>query len=240
MKKRNELKASKRSGTSAEALTKAERNFKPYAFMIWFDQYLQMREGRKNIAAATREDDTEECHSNTGGLIVNPINSNTSQGFTDVESVPSDNSEMENSYKPVTKLSKKNRKTKEEVVDDAELDLMRDMWKGFAAKRKRGSVADTSEDLLSKQLAADLKSLPAHERCLAQQELQQVMFRYKLNTFKRREVHQNIDKQKFSSPTDFKELSQTPNRFGFPYISSPYQRMISPKPHTESFKASQL
>ena len=123
---------------------------------------------------------------------------------------------MENSYKSVTKLSKKNKKTKEEVVDDAELDLMRDLWKCFAAKRKRESVADTSEDLFSKLLAIDLKSLRAYERWLAQQELQQVMFRYKLNAFKRREDHQNMDKQKFSSPTDFKELSQTPNRCGFP------------------------
>ena len=113
-------------------------------------------------------------------------------------------------------MSKKNKKTKEEVVDDAELDLMRDLQKRFAAKRKRESVADTSKNLFSKQLAIDLKSLPAYERCLAQQELQQVMFRYKLNTFKRREDHQNMDKHKFSSATDFKELSQTPNRFGFP------------------------
>ena len=59
LKKRNELKASKQSGTSAEAVTKAERNFKPYVFMAWLEQYLQMREGRTNIAAATREDDNE-------------------------------------------------------------------------------------------------------------------------------------------------------------------------------------
>ena len=50
---------------------------------------------------------------------------------------------METSYKPVTNLSKKNKKTKEEVADDAELDLMRDLWKSFAAKRKRESIADT-------------------------------------------------------------------------------------------------
>ena len=80
---------------------------------------------------------------------------------------------------------------------NAELDLMRDLQKSFAAKRKQESVADTSEDLFSKQLAIDLKSLLTYERCLAQQELQQVMFKYKLNTFKRREDHQNMDKQNF-------------------------------------------
>ena len=55
MKKQNELTASKRSGTSAEAVTKPERNFKAYAFMPWVDQYLHMREGRSNIAATTKE-----------------------------------------------------------------------------------------------------------------------------------------------------------------------------------------
>ena len=123
---------------------------------------------------------------------------------------------------------------------NAELDLMRDLQKSFAAKRKQESVADTSEDLFSKQLAIDLKSLPTYERCLAQQELQQVMFKYKLNTFKRREDHQNMDKQKFSCPTDFKELLQILNRFSFPYISSPYQCMISPKPQSpDNLKANQ-
>ena len=64
--------------------------------------------------------------------------------------------------------------------------------------------------------------------------------RYKLNTFKRTEDHQNMDKQKISYPTDFKELSQTPNRFGFPYVSSPYQCIISPKPKSsDNFKVNQ-
>ena len=118
---------------------------------------------------------------------------------------------------------------------------MRDLRKSFAAKRKRESVADTSEDIFSKQLAINLNSLSAYERCLAQQELQQVMFRYKLNTFKRREDHQNMVKQKFSSLTDFKELSQTPNRFDFPYVSFPYHfHMVSPTPQShDNFKTNQ-
>ena len=101
-----------------------------------------MQQGRTNIAATTR-DDTKEYHSDIDGLMANFINSKTSQGFSDVESVASDNSQMETSYKPLTKLSKKNKKTKEEVADDAESDLMRDLWKSFAAKRKRESIADT-------------------------------------------------------------------------------------------------
>ena len=114
--KQNELKASKRLGTSAEAMTKAERNFKPYTFMIWLKQYLQMREGRTNIAAATREGDTEEYHSDTDDVIANPINSKTSQGFSDVESVACDNSEMENSYKPVTNCQRRIKKLRRKLL----------------------------------------------------------------------------------------------------------------------------
>ena len=97
-----------RPGKSAETVTKAERNLKPYAFVTCLYKYLQMREGRTNIGTATREDDTEEYHSDTDGVTANPINSKTSQGFSDGESVASDNSVMESNYKPVTKLSKKN------------------------------------------------------------------------------------------------------------------------------------
>ena len=90
MKKQKKLKVSKLSSTSAEVVTKTERNFKPYDFMTWLDQYLQMREGRTNIGTATREDDPEEYHSDTDELISNLINSKTSQEeFSDVKSVAS-------------------------------------------------------------------------------------------------------------------------------------------------------
>ena len=74
------------------------------------DQYLQTQEGRTNIAAVTGEDDTKEYHGDTDRLKANPINLKTSQGFSDVESVDSDNSEIQNGYKVVTKLSKNNKK----------------------------------------------------------------------------------------------------------------------------------
>ena len=67
------MKALKWSGTSAEAATKAERNFKTYVFMTWLDHYLQMLKGRSNIAATTREDNTEKYHSETDNLLANPI-----------------------------------------------------------------------------------------------------------------------------------------------------------------------
>ena len=46
--------------------------------------YLQMREGRINMVAATTEDDNKEYYSNTDGLIANPINLKTRQRFRDV------------------------------------------------------------------------------------------------------------------------------------------------------------
>ena len=123
LKKSKELKASKRSGKSTKAVIKAEGNLKPYGIMTWLVQYLQMREGRSNIAATNREDDTKEDLSDNNGLIANPINSKTSGGFSNVENVAKDNSEIKNSFNPVTNLSKKNKNIKEEVVDNVELDL---------------------------------------------------------------------------------------------------------------------
>ena len=102
--------------------------------MIWLDHYLQMWEIQANVLAATREDDTEEYHSDTDSLIANSVNLNTIQGFSNVESVASDNLEMQNSYKPAKKLSEKNKKNMEEVVDDAGLDLMRAFRENLEAK----------------------------------------------------------------------------------------------------------
>ena len=52
--------------------------------MTWIDHYLQMREGRINMVAATKEDDNEEYYSKADGLIANPINLKTRQRFCDV------------------------------------------------------------------------------------------------------------------------------------------------------------
>ena len=52
--------------------------------MTWIDHYLQMREGRINMVAATREDDNEKYYSNADGLIAYPINLKTRQRFCDV------------------------------------------------------------------------------------------------------------------------------------------------------------
>ena len=74
----------KQSGTCTEAVTKAVRNVQTYAFMTWIDHYLQMREERINMVAATKEDDNEEYYSKADGLIANPINLKTRQRFCDV------------------------------------------------------------------------------------------------------------------------------------------------------------
>ena len=49
------------------------------------------------MVAATREDN-EKYYSNADGLIAYPINLKTRQRFCDVQSVASDNSEIENSF----------------------------------------------------------------------------------------------------------------------------------------------
>ena len=53
-------------------------------FYDMIDHYLQMREGRINMVAATREDDNEKYYSNADGLIAYPINLKTRQRFCDV------------------------------------------------------------------------------------------------------------------------------------------------------------
>lgn len=65
----------------------------------------------------------------TDGLIDNRIISKTSQRLSDIESVFSYNWEMKNSHKPPTELPNKNKRSREEVVDYTELELIKDLQK---------------------------------------------------------------------------------------------------------------
>ena len=49
LRKRKELKDSNKSGTSADAVTKAEKAFRLHAFLSWLDEFTQVREGRSNL-----------------------------------------------------------------------------------------------------------------------------------------------------------------------------------------------
>ena len=43
------MKDSNKSGISADAVTKAEKAFRLYAFLSWLDEFTQVREGRSNL-----------------------------------------------------------------------------------------------------------------------------------------------------------------------------------------------
>ena len=69
LRKRKELKDSNKSGTSADAVTKVEKVFRPYAFLSWLDEFTQVREGRSNLPSRksntpSAEDGEEELEKN--------------------------------------------------------------------------------------------------------------------------------------------------------------------------------
>ena len=51
LKKKNEHKKSQRSGTSRDAIEKAERDFQPYIFLKWLDDFTRLRETKSNIGS---------------------------------------------------------------------------------------------------------------------------------------------------------------------------------------------
>ena len=69
LKKRNELKLSKKSGTSAEAVLKAEKTFKPYQFLVWLDDFIQLRKG-KTIRLRLRKRSTSRRYSSSTSSIL--------------------------------------------------------------------------------------------------------------------------------------------------------------------------
>ena len=123
---------------------------------------------------------------------------------------------------------------------NAELDLMRDLQKSFAAKRKQESVADTSEDLFLSSLLSIWNPYPHMKDALLNRNFN----KWCLNTSWILSIEEKIIKiwinRNFHVQLILKSFCKILNRFSFPYISSPYQCMISPKPQSpDNLKANQ-
>ena len=51
LRKKNDVKSSKRLGMSSDVVFRAEGNFERYQFLTWLDVYTQIREGRTSVPA---------------------------------------------------------------------------------------------------------------------------------------------------------------------------------------------
>ena len=218
LKKRNELKASKKSGTSADEVARAEKNFRPYQFLSWLDDFVQIREGRTNLP--TDIDELEDEDSN----------------YQPDDEENADNTETVERKKPnqfKTARGKK-RTAKMSSSEETELQLFQTLSDRIAAKTN--VLEEESEDLFCKHLALDLKKLPDFEKLNAQHEIRNIMFRYQMKRFRGdRFVNQQMNfsppmipqQQPFESNV-LQHNQRSTNSSPFSRSNSPPAQMLSP------------
>ena len=101
------------SGTSADAVTKAEKAFRLYAFLSWLDEFTQVREGRSNLlsrksntlSAEDGDEEQEKKEENADDDSIQTEDSTLAEVFDDLletEKVgknPAKTAEKENCYR---------------------------------------------------------------------------------------------------------------------------------------------
>ena len=60
MRKKKEFRDANRSGTSTNALEKAEKTLEQYRFMEWMSSFIQQRNGRTNIKVSDNKNNTRK------------------------------------------------------------------------------------------------------------------------------------------------------------------------------------
>ena len=195
LRKKRDLKDVNKSGTSTEVVLKAQKAFRQYEFMKWLDDYVASRQGKNNLPSrgANVEEDENGERDDTG-LFEDEDSSTISSEKTTV--IPTNEDDLEDRVeefdneptskqvsKTYVKSAKKKRPVikgtaKENLIDDMELSLIKDL--NDSRKKKRKIEDENKEELYCKSLAADLKDLPPFERLNAKKEIRDVVHKYQM------------------------------------------------------------
>ena len=139
LRKRKELKDSNKSGTSADAVTKAEKAFRPYAFLSWLDEFIQVREGRSNLplrksntsSAEDGEEELEKKEENADDDSIQTEDSTLAEVFNDV---PETEKVEKNTKKNTRKRKLLQGATKESYLEEKEFALITSLQEDIAEK----------------------------------------------------------------------------------------------------------
>ena len=261
LRKKRDLKEANRSGTSCSALAKAEKAFKQYEFLIWLDEFVQLREGRSKLKVEVdknngktskiqeklREDDErendlseqsegeseqgdEDASMEYNELLM--VEENQDKSFEVEEQTLQVEPPKKKSFQKETQASvKKNINTpnlaskkenkikksiqgtaRETLLEELELSLISKISTRSREREKKNNNKKSqldNEDAFCHALAMDLKQLPYFERCMAKNELRNVIYKHQMASMERNmqpyqnqhfNVGQNLSPNKFSSP----------------------------------------
>lgn len=238
LKKKSNVRNSKRSGTSAEAVEKAEKEFRPYQFLTWLDPFIQLRESRstvtKSVSVESQLSDNEkdEVYLDDFDPCVDSERIDEAmdeEGNPDSQVTPAEKTikEVQNKKRKGTqssnlegrkKIKEQNKGTKDAYMDDMELSLFKSIKKDICESNQEIKKVDDGEDLFCKALAEDIKQLPSREKFMAKHEIRNVLFKYQMAALQTHHHHQPLNSTASFSQQDEESFTPplTPNTFMSP------------------------
>ena len=179
----------------------------------WLNYHLQQKNKRNEDEHFDDNLDAQELHEpvNISDNVVQHIGKKQRPGIKDLHA-QEQKEPVKISDKVVHHTSKKQRpgikgSVRENLLEDMEFSLIKNLNERVSNKRKAEETKEESkEDLFCRSLAADLKDLPCYERCLARNEIRNVIFKYQMSVMNKQ--HQQANPQ--TAQYGFMQYTNTP------------------------------
>ena len=204
-KKKNDAKKAKKSGSSTRESEKADKALEAYKFLFWLDKFIYIREGRSNVprdnsfsnddedendgyasneyfSDENQSDDEEKDHfeNSRATSVISPTNSRASSITSPTlpsKKNTSSKRKAETSNQVANK--KKGKGSKNEYLDEMELNVIRDLGKTIKDDPKELDGID----MYVRSLAADLSKLSERDYFMVKHKIQGVLSKYQMARF---------------------------------------------------------
>lgn len=259
MRKKKDFKEANRSGTSTKALEKTEKALDQYKFFNWMDGFIQPRDGRTNIKSTADTNDRTEKENEEPIMSQNreedendyqcdqPPSQREERASDSDKEPPTEDPLPENEAPSKPKKGKKRIQgaAKDTLLEEMEFSLISKMNARMSEREKRQREGKNnkkeldSEDVFCQGLAMDLKQLPMYERCMAKNEMRNVLYKYQIAHMERQmrpynsyhNVHQNPSTIPPVTPTSSNLIGSPMQQSSSSSFSSPPQ---TPMPQSQN------
>ena len=159
-RRRMALRAVNVSGQGAEQVRKANKDMEEYKFLSWYDAFVRPKKSRTNLPVTN--DPTEEI-ANISAESVND------EPLSAMPETPQRNA----SPTPTLPTTKQKHDVMENVAKFLKYKMEKD--------EKREKKVDDADDVFGKMVAAELKEIPKERKALVKHEINNVLFKHKIN-----------------------------------------------------------
>ena len=202
-KKRSNFRNSKKSGTSRDAVEKAEREFNQLSFMVWLDEFIRPRNSKSsfddgndsecldNVGNYTFNDDDEdyvreaESQQEDDSYVMSPAVTNDVSANVSADR-PKTN--IQQAVKNIQSLKRRNAETKETEMEKEKLSFLKTINQRMETRDRKQKCEDP-EDRYVSTIADKLRELPYRERLMAKHEMESILFKYQMQVLDKRNAN---------------------------------------------------